>query len=255
MANSKFLSVIVLTYNDDEALLKTLKSIRAASLNLSNICIVIVDGGDGVGYKTAQDILGANNLIVHKGPDNGIFDAMNNGFKLAPDGWFTYLNSGDMYDPHFDLDSLKSEIENVPEVWLVGNAKIFVGSAIKDWKIPDTDSLKFKVGLNSYPHQSTFYNKQLLLSLIDQPFNADDSVADWSLSFALSMVHAPRIVNYAISINEKAGASSEVKLSRWALDVVRTRQKFGRLITRSFVLDMFLQIVLGFLSRIKNRLI
>jgi glycosyltransferase involved in cell wall biosynthesis len=254
MNNQMALAVIVLTYNNDNALLKTLQSIKRASLKSESVYVVIVDGGGGSAYQEAVNFFSREKLILHKAPDNGIFDAMNIGFRLAPEGWVTYLNSGDVYDPTLDLESLITGNNDLSETWLVGNAQIDIGSSIQNWKIPKKGSLKFKLGLNSYPHQSTFYNKTKVLSLFNQPFETKNSVADWSLSYALANIQLPKILDYQVSINEKAGASRQVKLRTWALDVVHTREKLGELITKNFKLDLGLQIVVGFLSRTKNRL-
>ncbi len=89
----KKLSVITITYNNYNGLLKTLALLEADEFR-EEIEIVIVDGGSGdetpefLKHQTAT-----TNWVSE--PDKGIYDAMNKGFNMAGGQYVWFLNAGD----------------------------------------------------------------------------------------------------------------------------------------------------------------
>ena len=92
---AKKISIITVTYNDEELLLNTLENIRKIKL-LYDVEYIVVDGE--VNYKSWHDDYSdvIDILIVEK--DDGIYDAMNKGIEIASGNLIGIINSGDTYE-------------------------------------------------------------------------------------------------------------------------------------------------------------
>ena len=89
----KRLSIITIVYNNKDNLIKTIKSVREQTYK--NIEYIIVDGGSTDG---TVDVIKQNPDLIAKyitEPDDGIYDAMNKGLKLATGDYLWFMNSGD----------------------------------------------------------------------------------------------------------------------------------------------------------------
>ena len=91
----KTLSIVTVVFNDLNGLKETYTSLK--SQTFTNFEWIVIDGGSTDGTK--EFIKNKNQLISNfiSEPDNGIFDAMNKGIKLATGTWITFLNAGDTY--------------------------------------------------------------------------------------------------------------------------------------------------------------
>jgi glycosyltransferase involved in cell wall biosynthesis len=92
---TKSLSIVTVVFNDLKGLKETYTSLKAQTF--TNFEWIVIDGASTDGTK---EYIGQNNDLISKyisEPDNGIFDAMNKGIKLATGTWITFLNAGDTY--------------------------------------------------------------------------------------------------------------------------------------------------------------
>ncbi|MEY8716809.1 glycosyltransferase family 2 protein [Francisella philomiragia] len=88
-------TVITVCYNSEKTIQRTLQSIKDQTYK--NIEYIIIDGGST--DKTLEIIsnyIDIVNILVSE-PDNGIYDAMNKGIKLATGDYIGFLNSDDYY--------------------------------------------------------------------------------------------------------------------------------------------------------------
>lgn len=90
------ISVITVTYNAEEVLLRTLKSVERQSFK--NIEHLIIDGAskDGtlaIAEEYKQRV--SYDVTILSEPDKGIYDAMNKGLHLAQGDYLVFLNAGD----------------------------------------------------------------------------------------------------------------------------------------------------------------
>jgi len=91
-------SIITVTYNAAEGLQKTLENISRS--NYPDFEVIVIDGAstDETPQVTAA-FSGRIDRLVSE-PDNGIYDAMNKGLKLASGEYVWFINAGDeIHDP------------------------------------------------------------------------------------------------------------------------------------------------------------
>lgn len=92
-------SIITVVYNSAEALKKTIESV--AGLKYPHVDYIIVDGDSTDGTK---EVIEKNYLDIAQWvsePDQGIYDAMNKGLKMATGEYVWFVNAGDtIYDPY-----------------------------------------------------------------------------------------------------------------------------------------------------------
>ena len=104
----KLLSIITIHLQDFDGLRATFKSIRGLSAEPRTEWIVI-DGGSRPGADADRRLLAevedaADRFISE--PDDGIYDAMNKGVRLATGEYLLFLNAGDRLTPEFRIETI-----------------------------------------------------------------------------------------------------------------------------------------------------
>jgi len=89
------ISIITVNFNDRDGLLLTAQSLVGQSFKEYEW--VVVDGGSSDDSVTvAQDHARLQDIVVSE-PDDGIYDAMNKGIKLASGQYIVFMNAGDAF--------------------------------------------------------------------------------------------------------------------------------------------------------------
>lgn len=101
------ISVVTVTYNAENAVEKTLRSVLAQSYQ--NKEVIIIDGGSTDKTLEIVDRYRAQIAVVVSEPDKGIYDAMNKGARIATGEWIVYMNAGDEFS---DSDVLSTVAQN-----------------------------------------------------------------------------------------------------------------------------------------------
>ena len=107
------LSVISITYNNYEGLLKTLEGFKQAAH--ADIELVVVDGGS----KDQTPSFLTSQTFVQKWvsePDKGIYNAMNKGLQMASGDYVWFLNAGDYVEHWSSVEAVLKAIEKGPDV-------------------------------------------------------------------------------------------------------------------------------------------
>lgn len=107
MDTQPLISVITITYNAESTLLPTLESV--ASQKYKNIEHILIDGA-----STDNTLSIARNypdLRILSEKDNGLYDAMNKGLRLARGKYVLFLNAGDSFHSNKVLDAYASRAE------------------------------------------------------------------------------------------------------------------------------------------------
>lgn len=108
-------TLITCTYNAEAVLQRTLNSVFRQSYG--NIEHIIIDGKSKDAtlsiarqYKAANDLKRTGHkVVIISEPDNGLYDAMNKGIRLATGDYLCFLNAGDML---YDKDTIRSVVES-----------------------------------------------------------------------------------------------------------------------------------------------
>lgn len=150
------LSIITINYNDKEGLENTIKSV--VSQTFRDFQYIVVDGGSTDGsvdvidrYKNGLDI-----AISEK--DNGIYNAMNKGAKIASGEYLLFLNSGDSL---IDNTVLEQAFKAMPESDIVSCQCLDYDDKHSYLKIPPKHISLFTFTSSSLPHPSSFIKKEL----------------------------------------------------------------------------------------------
>ena len=93
MTESALVSIITPTFNSAEFLSRTLRCV--AEQSYPNIEHIVVDGGSTDG--TLEILKNQQRVRWVSEPDNGMYDAINKGLKMAEGSILAYLNSDDLY--------------------------------------------------------------------------------------------------------------------------------------------------------------
>jgi glycosyltransferase involved in cell wall biosynthesis len=89
------ISIITATYNRESTILRTLKSIRAQSH--LNIQLIVIDGAsEDLTIELVKPYLNSGDILISE-KDEGIYDALNKGIKVAEGDIVAFLHSDDLF--------------------------------------------------------------------------------------------------------------------------------------------------------------
>lgn len=94
MTKSPLISIITICFNAEKTLEVTLRSV--ASQLTKDIEYIVIDGGSKDGTLTMLSNYSSTISTLVTEPDQGIYDAMNKGLKLAKGRFINFLNAGDI---------------------------------------------------------------------------------------------------------------------------------------------------------------
>ena len=162
------LSIVTITYNNSEDLIKTYKSLEG--FRKARGKHIIVNGGASI-----KQIIKDDCLLLEE-PDKGIYDALNKGIKLVQTPFFMFIHSGDTLVATLSVleQQLATLTENKLDVLLNNcNIEFRKGKRLmssKNWK-----PWMFKFG-SQPPHPPTIYRKKAITSFsydLEHPVIAD----------------------------------------------------------------------------------
>ena len=198
------LSIITINYNNLSGLKKTFASVL--SQTYKDFEYIVIDGASNDG--SAEEMAEHKDMITYclSEPDNGVYDAMNKGIKVATADYCIFMNSGD----GFFTDNVVEKVAHL----LDGTDILYGNTHYTDGKIryskdePDLFSFFY---VSCWCHQSTFIKTSLL-----KKYLYDDSlriVADWK--FLLQTVIKDncsfKAIDQNISLYDATGISSTNK--------------------------------------------
>ena len=199
------ISIITINYNNREGLRKTIDSV--VNQTYKNIEYIIIDGGSNDG--SADYIKQCDNNIDYwvSEPDNGIYNAMNKGIKIATGEYCIFMNSGDSFYSADVLDKIVPLLGDFDIVY--GNTEYTDGKVRRSIDEPPYFSFLY---VSSFSHQSTFIRTELLKKyLYDESLKI---VADWKFFLQTLIIDGCsfKAVNFMISLYDATGISSTNKL-------------------------------------------
>jgi glycosyltransferase involved in cell wall biosynthesis len=167
------ISLITPSYNSAATIVRTINSIIAQ--NYSDLEYIVIDGGST--DDTAKIISSYQNKIninFISEPDNGIYDAMNKGIKMASGDIVGILNSDDLFSDNDILSTVANTFANNQVDIVYGDIKYFSDDPNKItryWKSGEYKNSKLNNGW-VIPHPALFVKKTVydLAGLYDSNF-------------------------------------------------------------------------------------
>ena len=228
MKNRIFLSIITITLNNFEELLRTVESVR----DLNGCEHIIINGGECP--QTLEFLQGYNGKSVSE-PDQGISDAFNKGIRLSSGDAIIMLNSGDILLDRTYPARASQILDQDPQIDFVHADLIFEDSLIGSYimrPLRTKNILSPNIGRGMpYRHQSMVVRKEVYgrvgffnLNYICSDF---DWVCRWELDLKKSHGQAYYSQGDPVIIMDGGGISStqERKIILEAIKIIRQRNK------------------------------
>jgi glycosyltransferase len=155
-------SIITVSRNSSSTILETIHSVLEQTY--SDIQHIFIDGNS---QDETVDIIKQNtqNPILLSEKDNGIYDAMNKGIRLASGDIIGILNSDDMYASKYVIQQVVDQFkENISTDAVYGNLVFFKSKypnkVVRKWFPRKFDRNFFQNG-NAIPHPTLFVKKKV----------------------------------------------------------------------------------------------
>lgn len=232
------LTIITINWNHAAGLEKTMGSV------LEQVCTdyeyVIVDGASNDGSvevikKYAEKFGGRLKWVSEN--DNGIYDAMNKGIRMASGDYVQFLNSGDCLADDNVIERMMSELEkkNYPDILYGNMLKVFSdGHILKDKCFAGNDISFLGFYTGTLNHSPAFIKRSLFeeYGMYDETLKI---VSDWKWylqSIILGNVE-PVYCDIDVTLFDMYGISETNK----ALDKAERRQVLEQLIPAKILKD------------------
>tara|TARA_B100000378_G_scaffold255999_1_gene233436 strand:- start:1513 stop:2352 length:840 start_codon:yes stop_codon:yes gene_type:complete len=228
MKNRIFLSIITITLNNFEELLRTVESVR----DLNGCEHIIINGGECP--QTLDFLQGYYGKSVSE-PDQGISDAFNKGIRLSSGDAIIMLNSGDILLDRTYPARASQILDQDPQIDFVHADLIFEDTLIGSYimrPLRTKNVLSPNIGRGMpYRHQSMVVRKEVYgrvgffnLNYICSDF---DWVCRWELGLKKSHGKAYYSQGNPVIIMDGGGISStqERKIILEAIKIIRQRNK------------------------------
>jgi len=184
----------------------TLESI--ASQDLNNAELIVIDGGSDI--ETIEILNNYSSIITHliSEKDNGIYDAMNKGIKLAKGKWLNFMNAGDRY---FSKNTLKE----ISDDELFYDQDLVIGETLISY---DNFERKMRIGSlkdiwkgAQFIHQSVFISRQYQLENL---YNVENKISADFEFFYYSIMSGAKIfkLDKTIAVFKSGGISDTKRL-------------------------------------------
>ncbi len=167
------LSVITINYNNASGLLRTIQSVKEQ--NYSDMEYIVIDGGSSDDSVT---VIKEHEAFINKWvseKDNGIYNALNKGIKMATSDYLLFLNSGDHLYNDDVLNGIDKYIDNTDIIAFDINV---LGQGFNQInKHPEKIKFSYLVD-DTLAHQAVFIKRSLFgkVGLYDETLKI---VADW----------------------------------------------------------------------------
>lgn len=213
------LSVITINRNNADGLRRTLESVAAQTF--CEFEHIIVDGGssdDSVpiikSYEESIISSRSNRQIVYPGitwvceKDDGIYDAMNKGVRMATGDYVYFLNSGDEL---YSIDSLEQIVAAIDGSDIIAGRvdSIYNGGSIGISPLHKEDDYSlFQMYLHGINHQAVLIRRELQLQY---PYDTESKIGgDWKFFIQTIVLKNASVqnVNVIFAKYDRGGVSS-----------------------------------------------
>jgi len=203
------LSIVTVTYDDNEGLASTVHSI-ASQINFdpSEVEMLIIDGAN---QPSARSIAGRSGILTrYVGErDAGVYDAMNKGTYRAHGKYVHYLNSGDFLRKSDSLSMILNVLRDRRPTWLVVGALHLFGGMRDPVVIQNQPHIWLRHALGQQPHchQATIFDRSALIKIGAYDLDAG-IVADYDLILRFGLLDTPASLPDVLIGYEGGGVSA-----------------------------------------------
>ncbi len=167
----RYFSIIVVSLNPGEKLIKTVESVLTQTLK--DYEIIVKDGfstDDSVQELKQSEWFDETKIRIIQSEDSGIYDGMNQALSEANGRYFYFLNCGDYLKDENVLENVKNEIEQYPGK---KNKCIFYGNqynSMLNCVVTSAPQMNDFACYRNVPcHQVCFYDRSLFLNRAYEP--------------------------------------------------------------------------------------
>ena len=180
-------SVVTVCFNSERTITRTIESVN--SQTYTNIEHIFVDGGssDATTSLIAEKSLRRPTLVSET--DEGIYDAMNKGFRLSGGDLVCFLNSDDAFSDEKCVRAVVDVSRERHAPFYFGGIVMtdLNGAVIRKWVV-ESVSFKPKVFQPQLPHPGMFFKRQCLEE-IEGPYDTTMRISA-DLKLQLQLVNA-----------------------------------------------------------------
>lgn len=202
---ASLISVITVCFNEScDKIQNTFNSILEQDYPF--IEFIVIDGNSS--SETINSIQPYLKSIHHfvSEPDNGVFDAMNKGLKLASGTWICFMNVGDSFYKHDILSKLIYNYDGISEI-IYGNVfKKKVGLVFSPYKLNKYTFYHSGICHQSMLIKASAFNK---IGFFDLNVNLYGD-ADWVMKAFINGIKF-NYINEIVSYYEGGGLSSDIR--------------------------------------------
>ena len=185
------ISIITVVYNNEKTILDSINSVR--NQTYKNIEHIFIDGGslDNT-LKIIHENTSSNSIIISE-KDDGLYDAMNKGIKMANGDIIGILNSDDVYDNFNVIEHIANHFISDSKLKILYGDLVYVKADDIDMQIRYWESKNITANYfeNGYvpPHPTLFMTKDVYNSvgLFDLSFKL---AADYEFILRLFKKHS-----------------------------------------------------------------
>ena len=192
-------SIITITYNAASVIEPTLASV--ATQTYRNFEYLLIDGGSSDDTVAKAQASGIEFAHIVSERDNGLYDAMNKGIKLAKGDYLCFLNAGDAFHSSDTLDKIVAAIPDgtsLPDILYGETAEVDENrNFVRMRRLQAPEKLhwtSFKQGM-LVCHQA-FYARRDLVPMYDLKYRLSADV-DWCIKI---MKRSENMVNVGFTV-------------------------------------------------------
>lgn len=240
------ISIITVVFNDFENISKTLESVKKQKENF-NIEYIVVDGNSDDGTK--EFLYEKRNIIdiLISEKDDGIYDAINKGIKIATGEVVALLHSGDVYSNTFAISDIANLFNTKKCNIIYSDCIIYDYLKNKIYRYYFSKFFSKKLMLLGWmpPHPGCFIERQLFKNKL---YSTQYKIAsDFEFLFNLSLKLEIKWLRYEkISVvMDNRGISSQLKnkilINKELRDILKSYGKifFSRIIFLRYFIRIF----------------
>ena len=219
-----FFSIVTVVLNDLPGLRKTGASL--ANQSFTDFEWIVVDGASTDREKPDRGALTPEPIVFISEPDQGIYDAMNKGWKRASGEWILFLNAGDVLCQDRTLEDVAEQLSGSKASWAFGMVRNVdqEGRVIGIQNASPFNRMGQALGNTTVPHQATFMRRFLIHQL--EGFRLDFGTAgDQELIYRAAKCGSPEELVWPIANFEISGRGMQVPATRVVQLMRRARRQ------------------------------